>query len=361
MQGWTQTTCLSVRQLRIKKEERKKKRLTNADDVKSTEGTWRIRWDKETIRRYKEKTNKNIFVETQQEETIEEKWTNLKKMVHEAMVKKRVNTTRREMVHKDWWDKECTRKKRSVKRLYKKWRVEKLDRGRYLEERRNLKTLLEQKRKEKRAMEEELKNIKNGAEELLEYTDKEKIQPNRKGISEEREEGEQPKLQLNEEEIEKAIKRMKRNKATGIDGIPMEAWMYGGGSVKRKLVDLLKHIWREGELPEDWKTSIIVPLHKRGDEEKVENYRGISLLCSAYKIYAEVLRCRLKREVDLKDLLPESQAGFRGGWATADNIFVLDHLVQRVDKEGKKDKLYALFVDLKRHLTRWKESNCGRS
>lgn len=144
-----------------KERREKEEEVTNVDGVKSTEGRWRIRWDKEAIRRYKEKTNKNIFVETQQEETIEEKWTNLKKMVHEAMVKKRVNTTRREMGHKDWWDKECTRKKR----LYEKWRVRKLDRGRYLEKRRNLKTLLEQKRKEKRVMEEEeLKNIKNGAE-----------------------------------------------------------------------------------------------------------------------------------------------------------------------------------------------------
>lgn len=111
---------------------------------------------------------------------------------------------------------------------------------------------------------------------------------------------------------------------------------------------MLRQIWMEGDLPKDWKTSIIVPLHKRGDQEVVGNYRGISLLCSAYKIYAEILRNRLELEAERLGLLPESQAGFRRGRSTMDNVFILNHLVQREKKKGgKESKIYALFVDLK--------------
>jgi len=67
------------------------------------------------------------------------------------------------------------------------------------------------------------------------------------------------------------------------------------------LVDLLKTIWRKGMIPKDWRKSIIVPLYKREDKEKVGNYRGISLLCTVYKIYAEVLRNRLESEAEEKD------------------------------------------------------------
>lgn len=63
----------------------------------------------------------------------------------------------------------------------------------------------------------------------------------------------------------------------------------------------------------DWRIAIIVPLYKRGNENEVGNYRGISLLCSAYKIYAEVLRNRLEKEIEQKGGLPESQEGFRKG------------------------------------------------
>lgn len=75
----------------------------------------------------------------------------------------------------------------------------------------------------------------------------------------------------------------------------------------------------------------------------MENFRGISFLCTVYKIYADILRCRLEKEMEHKDMLSESQAGFRKGRSTMDNIFVINHVIQREkEKEDKK-----VFVDLK--------------
>lgn len=47
------------------------------------------------------------------------------------------------------------------------------------------------------------------------------------------------------------------------------------------------------------------------------------------------------------DLLPESQAGFRRGRATIDNIFVLNHIIQREKKKRNKEGRVYAFVDLK--------------
>lgn len=110
------------------------------------------------------------------------------------------------------------------------------------------------------------------------------------------------------------------------------------------MIMLLKQIWKEEIIPEDWKRSIIVPLHKRGDREQVGNYRGISLLCSGYKIYAQVLNKRLVKEVESKGMLPESQSGFRRGRSTVDNIFILDHLIQREKSREKKEKRFLHFL-----------------
>lgn len=148
------------------------------------------------------------------------------------------------------------------------------------------------------------------------------------------------------DEVSEALKKMKRRKAPGIDSIPMEAWIYGGAAVKKGLVDLLQRIWKKGDVPEDWRIGIITPIFKKGDVSKVENYRGISLLCMAYKIYAEIVRRRLETETERKELLMESQCGFRRGRGTIDNVFVLNHLIQR-EKIEKKDKIYVVFVDLK--------------
>jgi hypothetical protein len=41
---------------------------------------------------------------------------------------------------------------------------------------------------------------------------------------------------------------------------------------------LITSIWNKEELPDRWKESIIVPVHKQGDKTDDDNYRGISLL-----------------------------------------------------------------------------------
>jgi len=118
--------------------------------------------------------------------------------------------------------------------------------------------------------------------------------------------------------------------------------------LKSSLVMLLKQIWKDNEIPENWRKDIVVPLYKRGDKNVPSNYRDISLLCTAYKILAEVIRRRLKEETERRKLLPETQADFRKERLTLDNIYVLSHLAQRGrNLEGKERKVYAFFADFR--------------
>lgn len=84
--------------------------------------------------------------------------------------------------------------------------------------------------------------------------------------------GVQEEDRITEEEIIRAVRKLKLKKACGGDGIPMEAWKFAGSGVKKGFTMLLEQIWEEGDIPTDWKMSIIVPLCKRGDKEQVENY-----------------------------------------------------------------------------------------
>lgn len=51
---------------------------------------------------------------------------------------------------------------------------------------------------------------------------------------------------------------------------------------------------------------IVVPVVKREEGERVENYREVTLLQTAYKTYAVVRAERLREEVEEKDFASES-------------------------------------------------------
>ncbi len=75
-------------------------------------------------------------------------------------------------------------------------------------------------------------------------------------------------------EVEKAIARLKCGKATGMDGITAEMLKYGGDIVVEWLLLICEQVWKRGEVPDDWKKAIIVPLYKgKGSRNDCGNYR----------------------------------------------------------------------------------------
>jgi len=72
---------------------------------------------------------------------------------------------------------------------------------------------------------------------------------------------------------------------------------------------------------------VITPIHKKGDTSDVRNYKGITLLCTAYKICAAMLAERLSKEIERKGSLPETQAGFKKGRGNMDNVRILQQVI----------------------------------
>ena len=75
-----------------------------------------------------------------------------------------------------------------------------------------------------------------------------------------------------------AIEKLKSHKSPGIDQILAELIKAGGRTIRGEIHKRIISIWNKGELPEEWKKSIIVPTYKKGDKTDCSNYRGVSLL-----------------------------------------------------------------------------------
>jgi hypothetical protein len=94
-------------------------------------------------------------------------------------------------------------------------------------------------------------------------------------------------------EVEIAIGKLKSYKSPGTDQIPAELIKAGGEILYFEIHRLICFIWKKEELPQQWKESIIVSIHKKGDKTDCNNCRGISLLSTAYKILSNILLARL--------------------------------------------------------------------
>jgi len=71
-----------------------------------------------------------------------------------------------------------------------------------------------------------------------------------------------------------AIGKLKSHKSPGIDEISAELIKAGGGTICGEIHKLITSIWKKENLPEEWKESIIVPIHKKGYKTDCNNYRA---------------------------------------------------------------------------------------
>lgn len=145
------------------------------------------------------------------------------------------------------------------------------------------------------------------------------------------------------EEVQKAIHSLKNNKSAGSDGIPAELLKAAGTNFNSTFHQLLYKIWNAENMPEEWNHSIICPIHKKGDKNECSNYRGISLLNIAYKVFAFILCERLKPHVIR--IVGDYQCGFMPGRGTSDQIFTLRQILEKT-QEFQVDT-HHLFVDFK--------------
>ena len=92
-----------------------------------------------------------------------------------------------------------------------------------------------------------------------------------------------------EEEVIRAINRMKNNKSPGYDEITGEMIKGGGEIVAKELHKITNEAWKEGRTQEEWKKSILVILYKKGNTLECGNYRTIALIRHLSKVLMMVL------------------------------------------------------------------------
>ena len=109
----------------------------------------------------------------------------------------------------------------------------------------------------------------------------------------------------------KLLLNINEHKATGPDKIPGKILKLCASELTEVLVLLFQASLDQGMVPNDWKNANIVPLFKKGDKSKPENYRPVSLTSITCKLLEHIIHSNVMDHLDKFEILNDIQHGFR--------------------------------------------------
>ena len=154
-------------------------------------------------------------------------------------------------------------------------------------------------------------------------------------------------FEFSDEEILQAIKTLKKNKATGNDGV-LSKYICSTINIFLPIFkNLFIYILMSGNIPEEWVIGNIIPVYEnKGDTSSPENDRHISLLSCFGIFFTSLINTLLTYFLNSSKVLLENQTGFRRGYSTMDHVITLKSLIDIFLHE--KNKLFCAFVDFKK-------------
>ena len=117
------------------------------------------------------------------------------------------------------------------------------------------------------------------------------------------------------------------NKATGGDGIPVELIQILKDDAVKVLHSICQQIWKTQQWPQDWRSSVFIPILKKGNAKVCSNYRTIAFISHISKVMLKILQARLQQYMNWE--LPDVQTGFRKGRGTRDQIANIHWIIKK--------------------------------
>ena len=149
---------------------------------------------------------------------------------------------------------------------------------------------------------------------------------------------------VNEEDVMKVVKSLKSKNSSGFDGLSTNLLKILIPAISKPLTLIINQSLATGIFPDKLKTAKVVPLFKKDDPLKMDNYRPVSLLTSLSKIFEKIAHNQISNYLKENKLFYKSQYGFRDEHSTElASLELIDRVMTAF--ESKQTPL-AIYMDL---------------
>ena len=169
-------------------------------------------------------------------------------------------------------------------------------------------------------------------------------------------------------DITKIIQRLPDKHSSGPDGISYIMLKLSLPAIVGTLVRLFNISLRLGEVPEEWKDAVVIPLHKGGKKPSKDplSYRPISLTSCVARVLEKALNIQIRKYLEVNKLIYDHQSGFLPQHSTVTQLCYLTH--EWTMALDQRQCVQAAFLDLSKAYNRvptagllFKLSGCGFS
>ena len=115
-------------------------------------------------------------------------------------------------------------------------------------------------------------------------------------------------------------------------------------SLCKPLELIFKSCLESGKFPLEWKKANVVPAYKKGDKQLLKNYRPISLLPIARKIFEQILYNNMFEFFTKNHLISCSQSGFKPGDSCINQLLSITHEIYKSSDDGLNVR--GVFLDI---------------
>ena len=157
---------------------------------------------------------------------------------------------------------------------------------------------------------------------------------------------------LLEEGIVSVMKKFKKGKSPGHDGVTIKMILANGNFGLRKIVELANKIYNTGYIPKEMYRSIFIAIPKKPNAVECSLHRTISLMSTITKIILRVILNRIKKKIRFK--VAEEQYGFTEGKGTRNAIFNMRMITERAIEVQKS--VFMCFIDYEKAFDKVRHS-----
>ena len=128
---------------------------------------------------------------------------------------------------------------------------------------------------------------------------------------------------------------MERNKAPGIDGLPIEFFETFWDEIENEMEEISRVMFEIQEEPAyNQRLGIINLVHKKGKKENLANWRPISFLCADYKLITKTIATRLRDT--LKYIIHPDQTCSGPGRTVYENLYTIRDIINLSETKHQK-------------------------